>query len=188
MAINLQAPPAAAFAVATDGIAQIEGGDPIRAELGGAPPAAAPQPFPIYLLQRDQISPLLDIEHEAKLSGWRFLVDRGPEGSFVDVHQAHKSAKLTFGQSSAPGNLVAPRLLDAAHRAEKMGETQDYDARILDVPGVHAVALWLHGQVSKFIAILPTTMPRDAMDEAAFVRALTALVTTTRGEDPELGG
>ena len=131
---------------------------------------------------------MLDLDHEAKLSGWRFLVDRGAEASFVDVNQVDSPAKLTFGQSSAPGNLVAPRLLEASHRAEEMGETHDYDARILDVPGIHVVALWLHGPESKFIAILPTALSHAVMDEAAFIRALMSLVTTTRGEDPALGG
>ena len=185
MAIDLPPPPDGTFSVVADGLAEIALGTPQLAAIGGAEPRPAPKPFPIYLIERRQVSANLVVERDARLIGWRFLID-ADEDSFADVHLFDATGRQAFGgrQTGRPATLLGA----AANMAAGLGETQNYEARILKVPALHVVVLWLYATVPLFLPILPEQWARAPLSEDALKALLISLLPPPEPADSELGG
>jgi len=110
-------------------------------------------PIPVFHLSRQQAlgeDPL----GAARQTGWRFLVT-GPQNSgFVEVHANTEGTQPRYG--GLTHGVLPQRLYDACVLAERqLAKTKvEYEPRILDVPSMQFVSLWLHGQDEPYISLL----------------------------------
>jgi hypothetical protein len=122
--------------------------------LGGAPRTGAP--LPLYNLGLDDLSSADPFSH-ANLVGWRYPVVGGEAPGL-----AHLSAGTgTPEYEGLSHGVLAQRLLDAAALAEtSFGETgEQYEARLLQIPALRIVALWMAGPSNRFITLLDGRSP-----------------------------
>lgn len=108
--------------------------------LGGAPATGAPLPmYNIALDQTAQPDPL----SAARLVGWRYPVVGGDEPGL-----AHLSTEQDGNEYEGLTHGFLPRRLleaaDVAHEALGSSE-QPYEARLLQIPALRIIALWLKG-------------------------------------------
>ncbi len=138
------------------------------------------------------------IEEIAEATGWRFLVEEGREpvaaAEVQDRTRAGVPAQVTEGpfvRSTAEG-------LRAAEALEPVQEA-DFELRLLRVPALNLVALWLHAQGidDLFVPLEPSphpfraehSYPEREFAELAAGLARQALDLQTDAERPEeLGG
>jgi hypothetical protein len=110
------------------------------------------EPHPVFFVPLDALS-------EGKLLGaathtsWRYLIVRG-ETAIAEAELSAKqrgskggSAKeLEFlGLTQGPFTIGTIEALSAAEKLDRVAKA-DYELRLLKVPGVYLVALWLHGE------------------------------------------
>lgn len=181
MGITLPPPPDIAMAILTEGVTDLQSADPTRA-IGGAAPRAAPHPFPLYRLKLASIRQGADPLRGATRIGWRYLVERDDTPAVADLHERSDTGALDFGQM-ATGPL-ADQLVAGANRAEALfgeqrGAEQEYEARILEVPSLHIIALWLESENPLFLVLLPEGSG-DPLNAADFRAMLDAAATDLR--------
>jgi hypothetical protein len=91
----------------------------------------------------------------ASFSGWRFIVlDAMKPIATVSLRVDRKTRKLLFshfGYGSFVRNTVK-----GIHRAEKLDDA-DYELRLLTIPGLNVVALWLAGKKEDHLMPIPPT-------------------------------
>lgn len=114
------------------------------------------RPQPIYVLGLDNLRAGRGLQ-AAQLTGWRYLVQaddaRTPRPlalarTTVSPDGAHQFSSLNYGPFVAG-------TADAIRAAEQM-RLADSDVRVLEVPALYLVALWLdHGQESTLVPIAP---------------------------------
>lgn len=110
--------------------------------LGGAAGRAASRPLPVYHLGLEDIGPGAPLAR-ARQVGWRYVVVDGRIAALADVRRTD-GGELRFAGLSQ-GAII--RGFEAATRlaAERFGSaaSDDYGARILEVPALYVSALWL---------------------------------------------
>ncbi len=154
--------------------------------LGGAAIPATGSPVPIYDLTPAQLmqpDPLA----LARLARWCYPVADGLRMALVDLHASPGGGPVEFGGLSR--GLLADRFVQAASMAEKLLATHaaDLEPRLLDVPGLRFVALWLHGQdEDHFVSLLGGRPPGSQAlalvdDVVAGLRAQVAAQAPTSG-------
>ena len=128
--------------------------------LGGAPQVAGPIPF--YHLALDKLPSDSAIEQSVQ-TGWRYPVVGSIKAGLVDIRGGEGQAGATFGGLSH--GIAAERFLEAAQLADKQlaGGVDEYEPRLLDVPALGFLALWLVGPgKSWFIPLLEGKPPGSA--------------------------
>lgn len=125
--------------------------------LGGSAPAelSMEAPHEVYNLGLDQLDDAADLE-VATSTGWRYLL-RQPSGTVA-------SAQTAIGAGGEPvfalfnsGPFVGATE-QALAQADQLGGGPDdatLEPRLLQVPALHALALWLHGPGEADDIILP---------------------------------
>lgn len=134
----------------------------------------------------------------ARQTGWRYLL--------VEHDEVVGEAELTAGRSGAKGakkgakrtshkglefaglthGPFAGATVDGLHAAERLPQVEkaDYELRLLKVPAVYLVALWLHGANEEILVPLgepPAGLKKNkAYTEAAVIRALRETVVRTK--------
>lgn len=113
-------------------------------------------PHPVYVLGLDDLRERRDLR-AARPTGWRYLVETGEVGTprslalartIVSPDGEHQFASLNYGP-------FVTGTADAIRAAEQM-TIPDSDVRVLEVPALYLVALWLdHGEESTLIPIAP---------------------------------
>ena len=153
--------------------------------LGLAQPArtasAISEPLPIYLVAVDDIDGPDFLAH-AKLTGWRYFVTGGDADAVADIesNQLGKSqfSRLTKGR-------FATRLAAAANLAEKQfgSGPESFEPRILEIPGLYQVAIWLHGfPRDAFVVAIDGARPQAPIEiDDKFVDRIVALARAKRG-------
>lgn len=132
----------------------VDGGALGRLVPGVAPETLqATEPHPVYTIALDDVRAGKLVEAAVHTS-WRYLLTSGG--------RAHAAAEHTADpQAAEPGVhvTVGPHVqgtLDAVHAALALPEVgaADYELRVLRVPALYFVALWLHGPEELFVPIV----------------------------------
>lgn len=134
---------------------------------GGSGPKASPA-LSVYTLG------LSDAAKEnalasVKFVGWRYLIDDNGSPAVAEIRptgsgSAPKFSRLTRG-SAASGLKKAAEAASIAYGSS--GDT--YEARILEVPALHSICLWLHGRNDVFFEYLkPDGQVPDSIIEEHF--------------------
>ncbi|GAA3502394.1 hypothetical protein ACF09G_15865 [Streptomyces albogriseolus] len=99
-------------------------------------PASPELPLPVHVLDRVTA----DGETSTTLAGWRFLIRTG-DRAVAAADTVLTADGWTFSRFFEGPYITATEL--ALRQAETM--TQPYQPRLLSVPGLYMLALWLHG-------------------------------------------
>jgi hypothetical protein len=110
----------------------------------------------------------------AHLKGWRYIIFEGEQPLAVAELSGGGEA-LSFSNINR-GPFVASTI-EGVSRAEGLDEvrTEDFELRLLDLPGLYVVALWLHGARDLIIPLPPTRQglePFAVYEEAAVIERL----------------
>lgn len=128
---------------------RIVGGADRRSD--NAPPRGSP-PLPVYTLTLGATL-LPNALAAATFVGWRYLIDDNGTPAIAEIRPTNdgfpKFSRLSHGQV-ATGLKIAAEAATAAYGFAK----DNYDARILEVPALHSVSLWLHGDQDVFFRYL----------------------------------
>lgn len=169
---------------------QVPGG--MRAEIH-AEALAHSEPHPVFVATLDDLASgkLLSA---AKQTGWRYLLVQndevvaeaelsggraGAKGAKGSKHKGLEFAGLTHGPFTGA-------TVDGLHAAERLPQIAkaDYELRLLKVPAVYLVALWLHGGSGDIL--LPMGNPPGGLkrnkpySEAQVIRALGDVAVKTK--------
>jgi hypothetical protein len=136
----------------------------LRGRFGAAGPAASVSaPQRVFTVGLDALAGHSGVEDMARPTGWRFLVEEAKEPvAAAEVHDetgATVPAQLTEGQfvrSTADGLRAA--------EAHPSVEEAAFELRLLRVPALNLVALWLHAADSEdlFVPLEPAPAPFEA--------------------------
>jgi hypothetical protein len=157
------------------------------------------EPHPVYVATLDDLvaGKLLSA---ARQTGWRYLLVQNEEvvaeAELSAARPAAKGAKgATKSRSSKQHELTFAGLthgpfsgatVDGLHAAERLPQVEkdDYELRLLKVPAVYLVALWLHGANEDILVPLgqpPAGLKKNKpYTEAAVIRALRATAERTK--------
>lgn len=152
--------------------------------------ASHSEPHPVYVATLDDLAAgkLLDA---AKQTGWRYLlvqhdtaVAEAEVGTRRTGARGAKGGKLEFlGLTHSPFTGATIEALTAAERMPKVAKA-DYELRLLKVPAVYLIALWLHGRDADILVPMgdpPGGLKKNrAYSEASVIRALRSTVERTR--------
>jgi hypothetical protein len=151
------------------------------------------EPHPVFVATLDDLA-AGKLLGAAKQTGWRYLL--------VQNDEVVAEAELTAGRRGAKGAKTARNqdlefaglthgpftgaTVDGLHAAERLPQIAkaDYELRLLKVPAVYLVALWLHGGGDDILVPLgqaPKGLRKNkAYTEAGVIRALRATVVRTK--------
>jgi hypothetical protein len=120
-------------------------------------------PLRVYTLGLEALARSKAVEASARATGWRFLVEEATEpvaaAEVQDQTRAAVPAQLTEGpfvRSTADGLRAAERLAPVEESA--------FEVRLLRVPALHLVSLWLHAsdRDDLFMPLEPAPVPFEA--------------------------
>jgi len=151
------------------------------------------EPHPVYVATLEDLA-AGKLLANAKQTGWRYLL--------VQHDEVVAEAELTASRSTAKGAKSARSqhlefaglthgpfvgaTVDGLHMAENLPQIAkaDYELRLLKVPAVYLVALWLHRNDEDILVPIgqpPTGLKKNkAYNEAAILRALRPAVARTK--------
>lgn len=165
MPINAPEPPSDAIEAVRQSMARRRPGE--RPPRPGAEAPAAPTSISaaqrVFTAGLEALTGARAIEEIAQATGWRFLVEEGREpvaaAEVQDQMRAAVPAQLTEGpfvRSTAEGLRAAEKL--------KPVQEADFELRLLRVPALNLVALWLHasGKDDLFVPLEPAPQPFEA--------------------------
>ncbi|HVN34193.1 MAG TPA: hypothetical protein VMU96_02935 [Casimicrobiaceae bacterium] len=157
------------------------------------------EPHPVYVATLDDLA-AGKLLAAAKQTGWRYLLVHNDEVvAEAELSAGRRAAKDAKGAKAAKsaknedlafaglthGPFVAATV-DGLHAAERLRQVEksDYELRLLKVPSVYLVALWLHGDDDDLLVPLgqpPAGLKKNkAYTEGAVIRALRTTVARTR--------
>lgn len=119
-------------------------------------------PLPFYHLALDQL-PLDNALDHAIRTGWRYPAIVANATGLVDIRGSEGTNSAVFG--GLLYGVVAERLIKAAVLAEGAlaNKPEEYEPRLLDVPALSFLALWLRSsQGDWFISLLEGEPPSSA--------------------------
>jgi hypothetical protein len=137
---------------------------------------------PVYFVPLDALTEGRLLK-AARQTSWRYLLVKGD----TPVAEAELSAGSRGAKGAKPHSLAflsltrgpfASATVDALHAAERLPQVAraDYELRLLNIPAVYLVALWLHG--AKDDILIPMGEPpaglkrNEPYGEAAVIAAL----------------
>jgi hypothetical protein len=163
MPIETPEPPEAALQAVRASIARRGPRRRARGLRAPAPSASVTAPQRVFTVGLDALAGEASLEDSASPTGWRFLVEEAREPvAAAEVHDetgAAVPAQVTEGQfvrSTAEG-------LRAAEAHPSVGEAA-FELRLLRVPALNLVALWLHtsGREDLYVPLEPAPAPFEA--------------------------
>jgi len=151
------------------------------------------EPHPVYIATLDDLAKG-KLLADARQTGWRYLLVHGDAA----VGEAELSTESRGSKAAKSAKTKEPQFLglthgpftgatiDALHAAESLPQIAkaDYELRLLKVPAVYLVALWLHGGNDDIL--IPMDQPPAGLKknkpytEAGIIRALRATVVRTK--------
>jgi hypothetical protein len=178
MGLTAKAPPAGGSGIIREALANLASGPPTDLEslAAGAPSnlnIAAPHPFYFVGLTDVAEGRLLA---GAILKGWRYIVLQDDETiGTANLIVSEQDQSLQFSHISH--GPFAQNTVEGIRRAESLPDVanDDYELRLLDIPGLYVVALWLHGVDDKLIPLPPTNRvlePYKSYSEGEMTAAL----------------
>ncbi len=151
------------------------------------------EPHPVYVATLDDLASG-KLLAAAKQTGWRYLLAHNDEivaeAELTPERRAAKGKKGAKHEELAFAGLThgpfTGATVDGLHAAERLPQVEkaDYELRLLKVPAVYLVALWLHGGNEDLLVPLgqpPAGLKKNkAYSEAAVIRALRPTVARTK--------
>jgi len=151
------------------------------------------EPHPVYVATLDDLA-AGKLLAAAKQTGWRYLLAQNDEvvaeAELAKGRRTAKGAKGAKREALAFAGLThgpfTGATVDGLHAAERLPQVEkaDYELRLLKVPAVYLVALWLHGSNEDLLVPLgqpPAGLRKNkAYTEAGVIRALRATVARTK--------
>ena len=151
------------------------------------------EPHPVYVATLDDLA-AGKLLAAAKQTGWRYLLAQNDEivaeAELTEGRHAAKAAKGAKREDLAFAGLThgpfTGATVDGLHAAERLPQVEkaDYELRLLKVPAVYLVALWLHGADEDLLVPLgppPAGLKKNkAYTEAAVLRALRPTVAQAK--------
>ncbi len=148
------------------------------------------EPHPVYVATLDDLAAgkLLDA---AKQTSWRYLlVQRDEAVAEAELSAAQRGARGAKGKdlefvslTHGPFTAATVEALRAAENLPQVAKA-DYELRLLKVPAVYLVALWLHGGEQDILVPMgdpPGGLKRNKpYSEAGVIRALRDVVARTK--------
>jgi len=149
----------------------------MAAAIGGAAPLDLAAPHPVYFVGLKAVADG-QVLSQAELKGWRYVLLQGDTptaAAELDVGRA--GGKAAFSQLNR-GPFVASTV-EGVRFAEKLDAVRrhNYELRLLRIPALYIIALWLHGQKDLIIPLPPThpkLKPYTTYSEKAFAKAIKA--------------
>jgi hypothetical protein len=151
------------------------------------------EPHPVYVSTLDDLA-AGKLLGAAKQTGWRYLLVHSDaavaEAELSAGRHGAKGAKGTKGKALEFAGLThgpfTGATVDALHAAERLPQVEkaDYELRLLKVPAVYLVALWLHGRDEDIL--IPMGNPPAGLkknkpySEAGVIRALREVAARTK--------
>jgi hypothetical protein len=151
------------------------------------------EPHPVYVATLDDLE-AGKLLAAAKQTGWRYLLAQDDEvvaeAELTAGRRVAKGAKGAKHEDLAFAGLThgpfTGATVDGLHAAERLPQVEktDYELRLLKVPAVYLVALWLHGADEDIL--VPIGQPPAGLrknkpyTEARVMRALRATVARTK--------
>ena len=166
MTISVTADPTGGLEVVGDVVPHLLRARPSSDRIvgGGSTPKASPA-LSVYTLGLNDAAKE-DALASATFVGWRYLIDDNGTPAIAEIRPtgsggSPKFSRLTRG-SAASGLKRAAGAASAAYGTS--GDT--YEARILEVPALHSICLWLHGKSDVFFEYLkPDGQSPENIDE-----------------------
>lgn len=157
--------------------------------LRGTRPAelATTAPHPVFTLGLDELRSRRARLSPGRPTGWRFLLRQDDEvvASAETVADAAGGTQFShFNRGPFVGATAA-----ALRTAEGLAETRDasYEVRLLHVPALYAMALWLHGDGDNDLLIPLAPAPPDVEPNRAYpAQELLDLLADKAGQIPDL--
>jgi len=116
-------------------------------------PTRATHPHPVYTTDLEDVAAGRAIE-SARLVGWRYLIsEQEGAGRVAEVHWDESAGTHCFG-GVTEGAFVDETLAALAEleRREEI-EQDDYELRVLRIPGLFVFAVWLRADVGEDIVV-----------------------------------
>lgn len=179
MALTVKTPPAEGSGIIREALGDLASGPPtaFKALTASADATsdlniAAPHPFYFVGLTDVAEGRLLS---GAVLKGWRYLVLKDDET--IGTANLIISGDQTLQFSHISHGPFAKNTVEGISFAESLPEVinDDYELRLLDIPSLYVVSLWLHGSGDKLIPLPPTNSalePYKSYSEAELSAAL----------------
>jgi hypothetical protein len=154
-----------------------------RAVRAAAAPAApqTSEPMPVYVVALDDITEPTFF-NAAQRVGWRYVVYDGNAASGVaDIH----GEGGTFAFGGLTQGPASDRMVEAATVAHQTFSTpnEGYELRILEIPELREMSLWLHGETADhFIPYVEGTpnAPQHIKVDSGFATRMVEQATLTR--------
>jgi hypothetical protein len=167
MALDVLSPPPASLAALAPilGPAPAAHANALRALVADATPDHVTLPTPVYVLGLDSLINGRGLA-DARLVGWRYIIDKGTGATVAaEVGYDHGTAQHAFS-SLNQGSFVddTPVQVSAAQRAPEVA-SGDYELRLLRIPALYLVALWLkdrNGTEDRLVPLAPSQPPLTA--------------------------
>jgi hypothetical protein len=139
---------------------------------------SASQPIPVFSLQLDEIGP--GFLGRARRSGWRYLL--AGRKSAADVDDNAEFDGIVHGE-------LPDLLMQACQHASSLFEArpEQFEARILEIPALYVVALWIFGPEQVFFSLLDLdgASALVPLPESEFVAHVIALSDRAKRKSPD---
>ena len=141
-------------------------------------------PHPVFMLGLDDAA-ADKLTEAAKLVSWRYLLIAGEESAPAAAEVRAGAGENTVEFLHVDSGPFVGAMVDAIAMAEKLHvvEQQDFEIRLLQVPAIYLVALWLHNPASDIFIPIGKTPPQIARRQpypAAEFKPLVAALARSR--------
>jgi hypothetical protein len=121
---------------------------------------AAAAPHHVYFVSLESIA-AGKVFSQAELTGWRYIVlddERPLFAAELDIDLAQGA--LEFSNTNQGPHVEGT--LEGVRIAESLDDVRehDFELRLLEIPSLYVIALWLHGEEKDLLIPLPPTNPR----------------------------
>jgi hypothetical protein len=125
----------------------------LRGSPSGGDASSASRPMRLFTVKLGDISSV-DFIAKAFPIGWRYFVFSEGETAIADLLEKSAGEDLNFGGLTT--GVLPDRLSAAAQVADQLYEARGaiFEARILELPALYTVTIWLHGETDVFIPAL----------------------------------
>jgi hypothetical protein len=159
MGLNASKPPKQGLQIVRDALGDlITNGPSVAGIIAESMPSqvSIAAPHPVYFVALTDVAEgnLLSV---ATLTGWRYIMLEGDQTvGAANLRVKEDGEELQFSHISY-GPFVNSTV-EGIGRAESLPEvlSNDYELRLLDIPSLYVVSLWLHGNEDRLIPLPPT--------------------------------
>jgi hypothetical protein len=129
----------------------------------------------------------------AQRKGWRYLVLHGEEvvGTATVRHDARSDSLVFSHLTRGPSVASTVQAIGAAEAAPE-AVAADFEPRLLDIPGIHLRAIWLHAKdADLLVPIAPAPggiQPNRVYTESALLPVVRTLAERAAGQAADAGG